>query len=133
MAKDLTESSIARQNILNNNYALQEIQTAVGLRGVLFQGEYKFIKKQIAAFFEVDERTISRCLQKNADEITKNGYALIDGNDLNMFKLAVSEQDVQDINVPNKIPQLGILNFSAFLNIGLISSLIGKRKQNVYI
>lgn len=38
MVKDLTTSEIARQNILNNKYALQEIQNAVGLRGVLFEG-----------------------------------------------------------------------------------------------
>ena len=89
MAKDLTTSGIARQNILNNNYALQEIQTAVGLRGVLFEGEYKFIKKQIAAFFEVDERTINNCLQNNNDELAKNGYVSIGGNRLNDFKLAI--------------------------------------------
>jgi len=103
MAKDLTSSGVARQNILNNNYALQEIQKAVGLRGVLFGGEYKFIKKQIAAFFEVDERTISRCLQNNGDELSKNGYALIGSNELNLFKIAIIEQDVQDINVMIKV------------------------------
>ncbi len=29
MGKDLTNSSIERQNVLNNSYALQEIQKAV--------------------------------------------------------------------------------------------------------
>ena len=53
MAKDLTESSIARQNILNNNYALQQVHQAVGIKGVMFEGEYKFTKRQIADFFEV--------------------------------------------------------------------------------
>lgn len=129
MAKDLTSSGVARQNILNNNYALQEIQKAVGIRGVLFGGEYKFIKKQIAAFFEVGERTISRCLQNNGDELSKNGYALIDGNNLNMFKLAISEQGVQDINVLNKIHQLGIFNFKAFLNIAMLLSKSDKARQ----
>ncbi len=129
MAKDLTSSGVARQNILNNNYALQEIQKAVGLHGVLFQGEYKFIKKQISTFFEVDERTISRCLQNNSDELSKNGYALIEGNNLDMFKLASAEQDVQDMNVLNKIPQLGIFNFRAFLNIAMLLSKSDKAKQ----
>jgi hypothetical protein len=129
MAKDLTESSIARQNILNNNYALQEIQAAVGLRGVLFQGEYKFIKKQIAAFFEVDERTINNCLQKNGDELSNNGYASIGGNVLNDFKLAVLSQDVQEMNFPNKTPRLGIFNFRAFLNIAMLLSKSDKARQ----
>ena len=45
MKKDLTASGVARQNILNNRYALEEIQKAIGLKGVLFEGEYKFTKK----------------------------------------------------------------------------------------
>jgi len=51
MAKDLTSSQVARQNILNNKYALEEIQKAVGIKGVLFKNEYKFVKKQLASFF----------------------------------------------------------------------------------
>lgn len=129
MAKDLTSSGVARQNILNNNYALQEIQKAVGLRGVLFEGEYKFIKKQIAAFFEVDERSINNCLQKNGDELSKNGYESIAGNRLNNFRLSVSEQDVQEVNFPNKTPKLGIFNFRAFLNIAMLLVKSEKAKQ----
>jgi hypothetical protein len=129
MAKDLTTSGIARQNILNNNYALQEIQTAVGLRGVLFEGEYKFIKKQIAAFFEVDERTINNCLQNNNDELAKNGYVSIGGNRLNDFKLAIIKQDVQEVNFPNKSPRIGIFNFRAFLNIAMLLTKSDKAKQ----
>ena len=36
--KDLTNSNIDRQNILNNPYALQEVQKVIGLKGVLFEG-----------------------------------------------------------------------------------------------
>ena len=34
--QDLTESTIQRQNILNNKYALKRIQEYVGLEGMLF-------------------------------------------------------------------------------------------------
>lgn len=129
MAKDLTSSGIARQNILNNNYALREIQNAVGLRGVMFEGEFKFIKKQIAAFFEVDERTVNNCLQNNSDELSKNGYESIAGNRLNIFRLSVSAQDVQEVNFPNKTPRLGIFNFRAFLNIAMLLSKSEKARQ----
>lgn len=64
MAKDLISSSLARQNILNNKYAIQEIQNAVGISGILFENEFRFTKKQIAEFFEVTERTIDNCLEK---------------------------------------------------------------------
>lgn len=106
MANDLSTSSITRQNVLNNKYALQEIQKAVGLRGVLFEGEYKFVKKQVANFFEVDERTINTCLKKNEDELSKNGYDLLKGNALKLFKLAIEQQVVQEVNFPNKTRQL---------------------------
>jgi hypothetical protein len=60
MATNLTDSSVTRQNILNNPLAVQEIQKAVGIKGILFENEYKFLKRQIAAFFEVTERTINK-------------------------------------------------------------------------
>ena len=64
MEKNLSSSKVVRQNILNNRYAVEEIQTAVGLKGVLFEQEYRFTKKQIADFFEITERTIENYLEK---------------------------------------------------------------------
>ena len=68
MEKDFAHSSIVRQNILNNHLAVSEIQKAVGLTGIMFEGEYKFFKKQIAEFFEVTDRTIDNCLEKHSKE-----------------------------------------------------------------
>ncbi len=45
MSKDLTNSGIERQNILNNKYALQRIQEYIGFTGMFFDGEYRFTKK----------------------------------------------------------------------------------------
>lgn len=39
MAKDLTSSRIDRQNILNNELALQEIQDSSNIRGIVFEGK----------------------------------------------------------------------------------------------
>ena len=63
MVKDLTSSKTDRQNILNNQYAIEEIKKAVGLEGILFEEEFKFIKDQVSSFFEVDPRTIDRYLE----------------------------------------------------------------------
>lgn len=120
--KDLTTSEIARQNVLNNKYALKEAQKAVGLRGILFEGELKFTKQQLASFFEVSERSINSCLLQNDQELRSNGYDVIKGNRLKIFKLAVVESDVQEVNFPNKTPQLGIFNFRAFINIAMLLS-----------
>ena len=39
MAKDLTVSRIDRQNILNNDLAIQEIQSKSGIDGILWEGK----------------------------------------------------------------------------------------------
>lgn len=120
MAKDLTNSQIDRQNILNNQYAFEEIRKAVGLVGIRFEDEYKFIKDQVSAFFEVDPRTIDRYLEQFSDELSQNGYEVLRGKRLQAFKLAIKSTDVNDIDVVNKAPQLGVFNFRAYLNLAML-------------
>jgi len=120
MSKDLTNSEIERQNVLNNPYAVQEIQKATNITGVKFDGILRLLKEQIAEFFEVDTRTIERYLEKYSDELERNGYEVIRGNRLKAFRLAIYEQHVTDIDVGNKTPQLGLFDFRAFLNIAML-------------
>ena len=114
--KDLTNSDIDRQNILNNPYALQKIQDYIGFPGLLFENEYRYTKKMAAEFYGVDERTIERYLEKFESELKRNGYILIKGNLLKEFKLRFAH----DINVASKTTQLGLFNFRAFLNLGML-------------
>jgi len=51
MAKDLTNSNIDRQNILNNRYAIGNIQQYIGFTGILFKDEYCYTKKMVAEFY----------------------------------------------------------------------------------
>jgi len=120
MSKDLTNSGIARQNILNNQYALQEIQTAVGIRGILFESEYRFTKKQLAGFFEVSMRTIENYTEKNKAELIKNGYEVLTDNRLKDFKLTVSHQFDPEMDFGIKTRRLSIYNFRAMLNLGML-------------
>ncbi len=129
MAKDLTESSIARQNILNNNYALQEIQTAVGIKGVMFEGEYRFLIRQVASFFEVTERTIKACIEKNKPELIKNGYDVFRGNRLTDFKLVFSKNSGSEVDFTTKTTVLATFNFRAFLNVSMLLSDSDKAKE----
>ena len=73
MAKDLTASRIDRQNILNNELALQEIQDSSNIRGIVFEGKICLTKNMVASFFNVEARTIERYVSDNADELMKNG------------------------------------------------------------
>ena len=74
MKKDLTNSQLDRQNILNNNMALEEIRNTSNIQGVWFEDKVYFTKNMVAEFFEVDIRTIERCVSANLPELEKNGY-----------------------------------------------------------
>ena len=112
MEKDLTSSVVVRQNVLNNTFAVEEIQKAVGIKGVLFEQTYLFVKKQLADFYGVTERTIENCLEKNDKELQRNGYEVLRGKRLIDFKLAASAADVSEMDFGNKIPQLnGYMSF----------------------
>ena len=120
--KDLTVSQVDRQNILNNPYALQEIERATRIKGIPFEGKTVVLKGQVSAFFEVTLRTIENYLGKHGEELAQNGYEVLKGNRLKKLKLSISESDVPEINFGNitKSPQLGIFDFRAFLNLAML-------------
>lgn len=95
---DLTVSNIERQNVLNNRYAVEDLQENLGFTGMLFEGEYRFTKKMVAEFYEVEERTVERLLEEHGDELKYNGYILSRGKQLKEFKL----QFAPVINVGSK-------------------------------
>lgn len=124
MSKDLTNSAVDRQNILNNPYALAEIEKAAGVQGIPFEGKTVVLKEQIAAFFEVTTRTIENYLEQNAEELSKNGYEVLKGNRLKLLKKVIQGLDVHETDFGNiaKTPQLGIFDFRAFLNLAMLVS-----------
>jgi len=101
--RDLTNSNIDRQNILNNRFAIEKIQEYIGLPGMLFEGEYKFTIQMVADFYDIDERTVKRYLEKYDQELKHNGYILSKGKQLKELKLQYGHV----INVPSKTTQLG--------------------------
>lgn len=124
MSKDLTNSAIDRQNILNNPYALAEIEKAAGIQGIPFEDKTVLLKEQVAAFFEVTPRTIENYLEQHPQELARNGYEVLKGNRLKSLKLAIQSLDVPEISFGNiaKTPQLGIFDFRAFLNLAMLVS-----------
>ena len=120
MSKDLTNSQIDRQNILNNSFAVQEIQKATNITGVTFEGITRLTKEQVSLFFGVDVRTIERYLESNRDELGLNGYVVLKGQKLKAFREAIKEQFVTDINVGSKVRNLGVFDFRSLLNIAML-------------
>ena len=123
--KDLTISNIERQNVLNNRFAVSKVQEHLDIEGMLFEGEYRFTKKMVADFYEVEERTIESYLEKHSDELAANGYVLCKGKHLKELKL----QFAPVINVGSKTTQLGLFNFRSFLDMGMLLTESEKAKK----
>lgn len=121
MSKDLTNSRLDRQNILNNEIAVTEIQEKSGIDGILWDGKVYVTREMTASYFEVDIRTISRYLEQNSEELEQNGYCVLKGKKLKAFRNAAKENG-RDINVPTKTSVLGVFDFRAFLNMAMLLS-----------
>ena len=122
MAKDLTVSRLDRQNILNNELAVEEIQEKAGINGVLFEEKYFVTREMVATYFDIDIRTISRYIEQNNEELTQNGYEVLKGKRLTEFLEIGKDHFARDINVPSKIRQIGVFDFRAFLNMAMLLS-----------
>lgn len=135
----LTDSPIDRQNILNNEEFVANIQEFLGIRGMLYEGEYRFTTAQIAAFYEVSTKTIRRYIVDSEKELLHNGYCVLKGKKLKEFKelfahliyADIEENSQGDIDVPlskqetdkqklNRLKALALFNFRSFLNIGML-------------
>ena len=121
----LTESSIERQNILNNPFALQKVEESLDLGGVQYQGETIFTKHDVARLLDVDERTIERYLSNHKEELSKNGYQLLQGKTLKGLKEALGS----DMNVGPLVNSLGIFSFRAVLNLAMLLTESEKAKM----
>jgi hypothetical protein len=119
MAKDLTTSKIDRQNILNNDVALTEIQERGNFKAVFWEGKLMFTKDMVSSFFEVEPRTIDRYLNEYSNELKQNGYEVLRGKRLREFLTTMSGND---IDVVTKINLLGVFDFRAFLNLAMLLS-----------
>ena len=49
MTKDLTTSRIDRQNILNNDLAIEEIQDKSGVEGIVWEGKLYLTREAVAS------------------------------------------------------------------------------------
>lgn len=125
MAKDLTSSNIERQNILNNRIAIPRIQNALKIKALEFNDGYYLTKQMVADFYQVDIRTIDNYLSNHEDELKHNGYILCKGNMLKEFKLRFAHE----IDFASRTTQLGLFDFRAFLNLGMLLLESEKAKQ----
>ncbi|PIF03778.1 MAG: DNA-binding protein [Arcobacter sp.] len=126
MNNDLTTSNVSRQNILNNDYALEKVELHLALGGITWKEERIFTKAKVAKLLNVDIRTIERYLEQNKDELIKNGYRVLKNLEFKEFKEYVSDMNVGDML---KTPSLGIFSFRAVLNLAMLITESKKTKQ----
>lgn len=120
MAKDLTTSKIDRQNILNNNLAISEIQKSSNIDCVFFENKLYLTKEMVSSFFDIDTRTIERYVSSFNEELKSNGYEVWRGKKLKDFLNAYKDHFGTDIYVGTKITVLGVFDFKAFLNLAML-------------
>ena len=120
MAKNLTTSKLDRQNILNNDMALREIQKAVNIKCIIWNDSLYLTKDMVASFFCVEIRTIERYISKYGEELESNGYTVLKGKKLQEFLKIYENTFATDINVGHKIRNLSVFDFRAFLNIAML-------------
>ena len=138
---DLTTSFLDRKNILNNNTAIQAVYEQIGFNGIKFEGKYRFIKQQVANYFEIDTRTVDRLLENHKEELETSGYELFTGIKLKNFKNTLSQ--LNEINVVQftentdnglvglRATSVGVFTYKTFLNIEMLLSGSEKAKNIV--
>ena len=72
MGKDLSNSRIDRQNILNNELAIKEIEERGIVEAVFFNDRLLLTKEMVSNYFQVDIRTIERYISANINELKEN-------------------------------------------------------------
>ncbi len=120
----LISSNIDRQNILNNPFALKQLEVTLGLGGHLYENNLVFTKSELSEIFNIEERTIERYLTNHRQELIQNGYEVLEGKKLNDFKNYFGT----DINVGTKTTVLGIFKFKTVLNLAMLLTESGKAK-----
>ncbi|HGN9470509.1 TPA: DNA-binding protein [Providencia stuartii] len=117
MSKDLTVSQHDRQNILNNKYAIEQVERYLSLGGIQFKNNTVFTKQQVSEMYDISDATIERYITSNGDELKSNGYTLLRGKELREFKELISGTLISE---GTKTTVLGVFSFRAVLNLGML-------------
>lgn len=110
------QSALERQNVLNNQLAVNTIIKNLDIKGFIFEGELKFTRKAVTDYLEIDDRTIVNYLANFEGELKSNGYLIYKGQKLKEIK----EKLGTEIDFGSKTTQLGLFNFKAFLNLSML-------------
>lgn len=127
MQDAIEKSKVSRNNILNNQLAINEVQDHIDVPGAAMDGEYYITTRHVADYFGVTTRTIEQVVNNNRHELEENGYRVLSSKELNALKnTGVTEKNFGNLEF---VPKLAIFNFKAFLNIGMLLNGSEKAKE----
>ena len=115
--------AINRQNILNNDIAINSLKEKYG-----FKKDY-FTNQEVANFFDVTLRTIERTIADNRDELKHNGFTTLRGQKLNNFINQDYDNFATDINVGRKITNLSVSTVRTVLNFAMLLKTSEKARE----
>lgn len=128
MDKDLTSSLLDRQNVLNNNFAIEKAKEHLNLGGIYFKNDIYFTKQQVMNIYGISDTTAERYINQHRDELKLNGYILLRGNNLRDFKKLIDGTFINEGTVMST-SVLGIFSFKAVLNLAMLLTESDKAKE----
>jgi hypothetical protein len=127
MQNSIDKSKVSRDNILNNQLAINEMQGQIDVPGVVIDSQYYITTRQVADYFDVTTRTIEQVINNHREELQESGYRILSSRELNALRAAgVTEKNFGNLDF---VPRLAVFNFKAFLNIGIL--LTGSEKAKI--
>lgn len=115
--RSISNSIVDRENILNNPFAIKNIQKEFShIPYFEFEGKSVILKQDVVDFFQVSEDTIDRTLSENSEELKKNGYEVISGNRIVALKKILGTRKIAG----TKTTRIGIFDFRSFLNLSMV-------------
>ncbi|WP_239405423.1 hypothetical protein [Frankia sp. Cj3] len=108
----LTESQSLRSGYAERTDALDKVKALA-----MLPGDLHMTTEMVASYFEVDIEAIKKVVQRNREELTKNGLRVLRGEELRIFK-----QESEGQPVPHFIgaPALTLFTRPAILNVGML-------------
>ena len=134
MKNELINSNIDRQNILNNNIAINAIQEQIWMKWFVFDEKIWFTKEQVTDFFEVTRKTIDNYLEENNDELRKNWYEIFTWKRLKEAKdefKRVTDYPLywEDFGLIKAKSNLWMFDYRSFLNLWMLLKESEKAKK----
>lgn len=105
----LVESKTARQQMIGRCSILDKIKALPHLTK-----DMKSTIQQAAAYYEVPEDTVKKVLQRNGDEFSEDGIAMVKVNDIQQMGICEGH------SVPSKTRKLTLLPKRAVLRLGML-------------